>query len=96
MPSAASGQVHMVRKLSNDQFRSRLVEHFDILYKKRRLNGRVGWEVDHQPYRATIIKVSSRTNKAVENNENIIATLLVLPISLINGIYVLRFIHLHG
>ena len=34
MPSVASGQVRMVRKLSNDQFRSRLVEHFDILYKK--------------------------------------------------------------
>ena len=34
MPSVASGQVRMIRKLSNDQFRSRLGEHFDILYKK--------------------------------------------------------------
>ena len=34
LPATAGGPVRIVRKLLHDQCRSRLVEHFDILYKK--------------------------------------------------------------
>jgi hypothetical protein len=34
LPAAAGGPVRIVRKLTHDQFRSRLVDHFDILFKK--------------------------------------------------------------
>ena len=37
IPPAEAGQVRIVRKLTNDQFRGRLVEHFDILYKKNQI-----------------------------------------------------------
>lgn len=37
LPAAPGGPVRIVRKLSHDQFRSRLVDHFDILFKKNEI-----------------------------------------------------------
>ena len=37
LPAVAGGPVRIVRMLSHDQFRSRLVDHFDILYKKNEI-----------------------------------------------------------
>lgn len=36
-PLPPAGQVRLVRKLTQDQFRSRLVEHFDILFRKNQI-----------------------------------------------------------
>jgi hypothetical protein len=36
-PLPPSGQVRLVRKLTQQQFRSRLVEHFDILFQKNQI-----------------------------------------------------------
>ena len=37
LPPPSAGQVCIVRKLTNEQFRSRLVEHFNILYQKNEI-----------------------------------------------------------
>jgi hypothetical protein len=36
-PLPPVGQVRIVRKLTRDQFRSRLVDHFDILFHKNKI-----------------------------------------------------------
>jgi hypothetical protein len=37
LPATSGGPVRIVRKLTHDQFRSRLVDHFDILFKKNEI-----------------------------------------------------------